>query len=56
MHHAKNRRNKEIPNTIKDTSKIMHNPLPEICREGLLMILLVSLIVLLRGFEEDNEV
>ena len=36
MHHAKNRRNKEIPlsNTIKDTSTIMRNPLPELCREG----------------------
>ena len=28
----------------------MRNPLPELCREGLRMIVLVSLIVLLRGF------
>ena len=28
----------------------MRNPLPESCREGLRMIVLVSLIVLLRGF------
>ena len=28
----------------------MRNPLPELCREGLGMIVLVSLIVLLRGF------
>ena len=39
-----------LSNTIKDTSTIMHNPLPELCREGLRMIVLVSLIVLLRGF------
>ena len=32
------------------TSIIMSNPLPELCREGLCMIVLVSLIVLLRGF------
>ena len=54
MHHAKNRGNKEIPyslsNTIKDTSTIMRDPLPELCREGLCMIVVVSLIVLLRGF------
>ena len=37
-------------NTIKDTSTIMRNPLPELCREGLRMIVPVSLIVLLRGF------
>ena len=36
-----------LSNTIKDTSTI---PLPESCREGLRMIVLVSLIVLLRGF------
>ena len=36
-----------LSNTIKDTSTIMHNPLPELCREGLCMIVLVSL---LRGF------
>ena len=36
-------------NTIKDTSTIMRNPpLSELCREGLRMIVLVSLIVLLR--------
>ena len=50
MHHAKNRGNKDpLSNTIKDTSTIMRNPLPELCREGLRMIVLVSLIVLLRG-------
>ena len=37
-------------NTIKDTRIIMRNPLPELCRNGLRMIVLVSLIVLLRGF------
>ena len=36
-----------LSNTIKDTSTIMRNPLSE-CREGLRMIVLVSLIVLLR--------
>ena len=52
MHHAKTRGNKENPlsNTITDTSTILRNPLPELCREGLRMIVLVSLIVLLRGF------
>ena len=39
-----------LSNTIKDTSTIMRNPLPELCREGLRMIVLLSLIVLLRGF------
>ena len=42
-----------LSNTIKDTtitSTIMRNPLPELCREGLRMIVLVSLLVLLRGF------
>ena len=38
-----------LSNTIKDTSTIMRNPLPELCREGLRMIVLVSLVVLLRG-------
>ena len=38
-----------LSNTIKDTSTIMRNPLPESCREGLHVIVLVSLIVLLRG-------
>ena len=37
-----------LSNTIKDTSTIMRNPLPELCRERLRMIVLVSLIVLLR--------
>ena len=38
-----------LSNTIKDTSTIMRNPLSEyICREGLRMIVLVSLIVLPR--------
>ena len=50
MYHAKNRGNKDLSNTIKDTSTIMRNPLPELCRDGLRMIVLVSLIVLLRGF------
>ena len=41
-----------LSNTIKDTSTIMRNPMPELYREGLRMIVLVSLIVLvlLRGF------
>ena len=41
-----------LSNSIKDTSTNMRNPLPElhVCREGLRMIVLVSLIVLLRGF------
>ena len=40
-----------LSNTFKDTSTIMCNPLPEyISREGLRLIVLVSLIVLLRGF------
>ena len=39
-----------LGNTIKDTSTIMRNPLPELCRGGLRMIVLVSLIVLLRGY------
>ena len=39
-----------LSNTIKDTSTIMSNRLPEyVYMEGLLMIVLVSLIVLLRG-------
>ena len=50
MHNAKNRGN-NLSNTIKDTSTIMRNRLPNyICREGLHMIVLVSLIVLLREF------
>ena len=44
MHYAKNYGN-PLSNTIKDTSTIMRNPLPELCREGLRMIVLVSLIV-----------
>ena len=44
MHHAKNRGNKE-----KDTSTIMRNP-PYIIQVKGYMIVLVSLIVLLRGF------
>ena len=39
-----------LSNTIKDISTIMRNPLSKLCREGLCMIVLVSLIVLLRGF------
>ena len=52
MHHAKNRGNKEIPLAIiKDTSTIMRKPLSELYMYGgLRMIVLVSLIVLLRGF------
>ena len=52
MHHVKNRGNKEIPLAI--LSRILAQscvtPLPELCREGLHMIVLVSLIVLLGGF------
>ena len=40
-----------LSNTIKDTSTIMRNPLSELSREWLCMIVLVSLIVLLRGFQ-----
>ena len=51
MHNAKNRGNKVIPLAI--LSRILAQscvtPLPELCREGLRMIMLVSLIVLLRG-------
>ena len=39
-----------LSNTIKDTSTIMRNPLSELCREGLRMIVLVSFIVLLEDF------
>ena len=39
-----------LSNTIKDISTFMRNPLPALCTEGLRMIVLVSLIVLLRGF------
>ena len=52
MHHAKNRGNKEIPLAI--LSRILAQscvtPLPELCREGLHMFVLVSLILLLGGF------
>ena len=52
MHHAKNRGNKEIPLAI--LSRILAQscvtPLPELCREGLRMIVLVFLLVLLGGF------
>ena len=49
MHHAKKVGTRSLlSNTIKDTNTIMFNPLPELCREGLCMIVLVSLIVLLR--------
>ena len=52
MHHVKNRGYKEIPLAI--LSRILAQscvtPLPELCREGLHMIVLVSLIVLLGGF------
>ena len=51
MHHAKNRGNKEIPLAI--VSRILAQscvtPMPESCREGLHMIVLVPLIVLLGG-------
>ena len=46
IHHAWKQGN-PLSNTIKDTSKIMSNPLPELCREGLRMNVLVSLLVLL---------
>ena len=52
MHHAKNRGNKEIPLAI--LSRILAQSCItlclNICREGLRMIVLVSLIVLLNGF------
>ena len=53
IHHAKNRGNKEIPLAI--LSRILAQScvilcLDYVCREGLRMIVLVSLIVLLRGF------
>ena len=52
MHHAKNCENKEIPLAI--LSRILAQSCVtlclNICREGLCMIVLVSLIVLLRGF------
>ena len=51
MHHAKKIVENPLSNiTIKNTSTIKSNPLPELCREGLRMIVLVSLVVLLRGF------
>ena len=53
MHHANNRGYKEIPLAILSrilAQSYVANPLPELCREGLRMIVLVSLIVLLRGF------
>ena len=49
MHHVKNCGN-PLRNSIKDTTTIMSNPLPELCREGLRMIVVVSLIVFLSGF------
>ena len=52
MHHAKNRGNKEIRLAI--LSRILAQSCVtlrlNICREGLCMIVLVSLIVLLKGF------
>ena len=39
-----------LSNTIKDTSTIMHNPSLHSLDKGLRMIVLISLIVLLRGF------
>ena len=39
-----------VRNTIKDTRTTMRNLLPELCREGLHMIVLVFLVVFLRGF------
>ena len=57
MHHAKIRGNKEIPLAIlsKDTSTIMRNPSLHDSGKGLRMIVLVSLIVLLRGFPCFND-
>ena len=45
MHHAKKswKQGNPLSNTIKDTNTIMRNHLPELCREGLRMIVLVSL-------------
>ena len=48
MHHAKNRGNKEIPLAI--LSRILAQPSLYSLGTGLRMIVLVSLIVLLRGF------
>ena len=49
MHHAKKLwKQGSLSNTIKYTSTIMRNALPELCREELHMIVLVYLIVLLR--------
>ena len=52
MNHAKNCGNKEIPPAIltRILAQSCVTPLPELCREGLHMIVLVSLIVLLGGF------
>ena len=50
MHHAKNRGN-SLSNTVKDTSTIMRNPPCIVQAKGYAcMIVLVSLIVLQRGF------
>ena len=44
---------KFLSNTIQDTiAQSCVTPLPELCTEGLRMIVLVSLIVLLRGFHD----
>ena len=52
MHHAKNCGHKEIPLAIlsRILAQACETPLPELCRKGLRMLVLVSLIVLLRGF------
>ena len=51
MHHKKSwKQGNPLSNTIKDTSTIMRNPSLHDSGKGLHMIVLVSLIVLLRGF------
>ena len=43
-------RRKSLSNTIKDTSTIMRNPMPELYRERLRMLVLVSLTASLGDF------
>ena len=51
MHHANNRGNKGIPLAIRSRIlAIIRNPLPEYVGRSYTWIVLVSLIVLLRGF------
>ena len=49
MHYVKNRGNKEIPLVLLSrilAQSCILNPLPELCREGLRMIVLVCLIII----------